>query len=129
MARDALEQRFAAIELLIYFSDRPSCATIDEECNSWPAMTPPPNPDKPAARLTKEQLSRLKAEAASPYRGLRKLIYFTFGASGLIGGLIFFLGLLAGRQGWSEGLPNLGVQVGVVALMIWLWRIDRDRRS
>lgn len=81
-------------------------------------------------RRDPELYQRLKAEAAAPYRGLRKFIYFGFAASGLIGGVIFLAQILAGRD-VSEALPNLAIQVGVVALMVWLIRLenraDRDR--
>jgi hypothetical protein len=80
-------------------------------------------PDKPANRsnLDREQYTRLKAEALAPYRGLRKFIYFAFGASGAIGGFVFLTQWLAGREE-SATLPNLALQLGVVALMIGLWR-------
>lgn len=77
-------------------------------------------------KFTPEQYARLRAEAAAPYRGLRKFIYFTFGASGLIGAVIFLAQLAAGRN-VSTALPNLALQVGVVALMIFLFRLERER--
>lgn len=70
-----------------------------------------------------EAYARLKAEAAAPYRGLRKFIYVAFGASGFIGGFIFLTQLIAG-QNVAEVLPNFAVQVGVVALMVWLFRLE-----
>jgi|JI8StandDraft_2_1071088.scaffolds.fasta_scaffold12985_4 hypothetical protein len=73
-----------------------------------------------------ELMARLKAEAKAPYRGLRRVFYGTFAASGAIGGFIFLLKLLAGGDP-GEVLPNLALQAGVVALMIWLFRIDRPR--
>ncbi|AFY90516.1 MAG: hypothetical protein CLLPBCKN_007823 [Chroococcidiopsis cubana SAG 39.79] len=77
-------------------------------------------------RLTSEQYARLRAEAAAPYRGLRKFIYFSFGASGLIGAVIFLAQLAAG-QNVSNALPNFALQVGIVALMIFLFRLERGR--
>ncbi|NHC33602.1 DUF3493 domain-containing protein [Scytonema millei] len=77
-------------------------------------------------RFTPEQYARLKAEAAAPYRGLRKFIYFSFGASGLIGAVIFLAQLVAG-QNVSNALPNFALQVGIVALMIFLFRLERGR--
>lgn len=71
--------------------------------------------------MTSEQYARLKSEARAPYRGLRKFIYMGFGASGFIGGAIF-LAQLAGGGDASSILPNLAVQIGVVALMVWLLR-------
>lgn len=76
-------------------------------------------------RFTNEQYDRLKAEAAAPYRGLRKFIYIAFGASGFVGALIFLAQLAAGNQADSP-LSNLALQVGVVALMVFLFRLDRE---
>ncbi len=77
--------------------------------------------------LDPELYARLKAEAASPYRGLRKFVYLAFGASGLIGAFIFVLQLLAQKTSLEVGLPSLALQVGVVALMVFLWRWDKSR--
>ena len=65
--------------------------------------------------------NRLKSEAMNPYRGLRQFIYIGAGASAFIGAFIFFFQLLAGRQIEST-LPNLAIQLGVVILMVVLWR-------
>lgn len=75
-------------------------------------------------RFTPEQYARLKAEAAAPYRGLRKFIYVACGASGFIGGTIFLSQLAAGRN-VTSALPNFALQVGVVALMIFLFRLEK----
>lgn len=75
------------------------------------------------SRTDPELYARLKAEAAAPYRGLRRFIYGAFAASGAIGGFVFLTKLLAG-QSVSETLPNLALQVGIVALMIWLLRLE-----
>ncbi|CAN1213449.1 DUF3493 domain-containing protein [Tumidithrix helvetica PCC 7403] len=80
---------------------------------------------KPSKRFTSEQYAKLKAEAASPYRGLRKFIYATCGASGAIGAFVFFTQLLAGRGEFETTLGNLALQMGVVALMVWLFRLER----
>lgn len=79
---------------------------------------------KPARQLDPEQYARLKAEAKAPYRGLRQFVYVACGASGLIGGLIFLTQILAGRQ-VADALPNFALQVGVVALMVWLFRLEQ----
>jgi hypothetical protein len=73
------------------------------------------------SKLSPEKYSRLRAEAKAPYRGLRRIIYLTFGASGLIGALIFLAQLAAGRY-VSSTLPNLALQIGIVILMIVLLR-------
>ncbi|HEY9891313.1 MAG TPA: DUF3493 domain-containing protein [Candidatus Sericytochromatia bacterium] len=75
-------------------------------------------------QLSPEKYARLRAEAKAPYRGLRKFIYVTFGASGFIGAVVF-LAQLAGGQEVATALPNLALQIGVVALMIWLFRLDK----
>ncbi len=84
-------------------------------------MVKPPQ-DK---RFTSEQYDRLKAEAVAPYRGLRRFIYIAFGASGFIGALIFLAQIAAGKQ-TDAPLSNLALQVGVVALMVVLFRWDRE---
>lgn len=77
-------------------------------------------------RLDPETMARLRSEAAAPYRGLRRLFYGAFAASGALGGFIFLLKLLAGDDP-AEVLPNLALQAGVVALMVWLFRIDQAK--
>lgn len=69
-------------------------------------------------------LERLKAEAQAPYKGLRKTFYLVFAASALIGSFIFALKLIAGTNEEAT-LPNLGLQLGVLALMIWLYRREK----
>lgn len=88
-----------------------------------------PNPKiRGAQRFTPEQYARLQAEAAAPYRGLRKFIYVAFGASGFIGALVFLAQLAAGRD-VEAALPNLALQIGVVALMIFLFRWDQNKQK
>lgn len=70
-----------------------------------------------------EKYAFLKAEAAAPYRGLRKFVYVGFAASGAIGAFIFVTQLLAGQE-VGDTLPNLAIQIGVVALMVWLLRLE-----
>ncbi|MFP4120870.1 DUF3493 domain-containing protein [Coleofasciculus sp.] len=88
-----------------------------------------PNNRQPQSNLKSRQMSpekyaRLKAEAKAPYRGLRKFIYGAFAASGFIGGLVFLAQLIAGRE-VGTAFPNLALQVGIVALMIWLFRLEQ----
>jgi hypothetical protein len=82
----------------------------------------------PKNTLNPEQYARLKAEMAAPYRGLRQFIYIACGASGFIGAFVFFSQLLAGRD-IDSALPNLALQVGVVALMVLLWRWEQRRQK
>lgn len=70
-----------------------------------------------------EKYAFLKAEAEAPYRGLRKFVYISFAASGAIGAFIFLTKLLAGQE-VGDTLPNLALQIGVVALMVWLFRLE-----
>jgi uncharacterized protein DUF3493 len=82
----------------------------------------------PKNRLNPEQYARLKAEMATPYRGLRQFIYLGCGASGLIGTFVFFFQVLAGRD-IENALPNLALQIGIVALMLFLWRWEQRRQK
>ncbi|MCV3215741.1 DUF3493 domain-containing protein [Plectonema radiosum NIES-515] len=82
----------------------------------------------PKNRVNPEQYARLKAEMAAPYRGLRQFIYIGCGASGFIGAIVFFFQLLAGRD-INSALPNLALQVGVVTLMVFLWRWEQRRQK
>ena len=74
-----------------------------------------------------EQYKRLRREAKSPYRGLRLFIYAAFAGSGFIGAVVFFTKLIAGNGNLESNLGNFGLQVGVLALIIWLYRIDRSK--
>lgn len=74
--------------------------------------------------LSPEQYQRLKSEMNHPYRGLRQFLYIAFAGSGFIGA-VFFLAQLASGQEVSSAFPNFALQVGVVALMILLFRWDR----
>jgi Low psii accumulation1 / Rep27 len=69
---------------------------------------------------------RLQAEAKSPFRGLRQFIYVSCAISGAVGGVVFFFKLLAGKN-LEATIPNLALQIGVVALMVWLLRIDQSK--
>ncbi|MEM6400552.1 MAG: DUF3493 domain-containing protein [Cyanobacteria bacterium P01_D01_bin.116] len=90
-----------------------------------------PNPKNSTnkRKLDPQMYARLKAEAASPYRGLRKFVYLSFSASGLIGAFIFVLQLLAQKTSLEVGLPSLALQLGVVALMVFLWRWEDSREE
>ncbi|NES80294.1 MAG: DUF3493 domain-containing protein [Moorea sp. SIO2B7] len=82
------------------------------------------NPKNLRQQLSPEKYARLKAEAKAPYRGLRKFIYLAFAASGFIGALIFLAQLAAGRE-VTSALPNFALQIGVVALMVFLFRWEQ----
>jgi hypothetical protein len=71
-----------------------------------------------------DQYARLKAELQAPYRPLRQFIYFGLGASGFIGAIVFLAQLLAGRD-VATAFPNFALQVGLVALMIGLFRWEQ----
>jgi len=55
---------------------------------------------------------------------MRRFFYVGFAASGAMGAFIFFTQALAGRD-VSQALPNLAVQLGVIALMVWLLKVDQ----
>lgn len=74
--------------------------------------------------MSQEKYARLREEARAPYRGLRMFIYLVFGLSGFVGGLVFLAQILAGRDVMAA-LPNFALQAGVVALMVWLAKVDR----
>ena len=86
-------------------------------------MTEDPWGDRVSQVPVKDRYARLRAEAAAPYRGLRKFIYGAFAMSGAVGAFVFFMQALAGRD-VETALPNLALQVGVVALMVWLFRLE-----
>ena len=75
-------------------------------------------------QLSPEIYARLKAEAKAPYPGLRQFIYVAFGASGFIGAVVFLAQIAAGQE-VTTALPNLALQIGVVALMVWLFRLEQ----
>ncbi|MEG3938677.1 MULTISPECIES: DUF3493 domain-containing protein [unclassified Microcoleus] len=82
--------------------------------------TAPKNP----RNLSRQQYERLTAEIATPYRPLRQLVYVACGASGFIGGLVFLAQIASGRE-IGSALPNFALQVGVVALMVFLFRLEQ----
>lgn len=81
---------------------------------------------KPKPSIDPELYRRLKAETKAPYRGLRQFVYVSCLASGAIGGVIFFFKVIAGRD-LETNVPNLALQIGVVAVMVWLLRIDQSK--
>ncbi|MGB0560940.1 MAG: DUF3493 domain-containing protein [Spirulinaceae cyanobacterium] len=82
-------------------------------------MPHPPNLSKDDP----EKYARLKAEAKAPYKGLRNFVYIGFGASAFIGAVIFVLQGLAGTAR-NATFANLALQLGVLALMIGLFRYE-----
>ncbi|QQE65949.1 hypothetical protein GFS31_26420 [Leptolyngbya sp. BL0902] len=81
---------------------------------------PPPN--RPPQGMSPERYARLRAEAKAPYRGLRRVVYLTAGASAAIGAFIMITQGLAGRATADLGL-NLLIQFGVLGtagLLLWL---------
>ncbi|MEL6471147.1 MAG: DUF3493 domain-containing protein [Cyanobacteria bacterium J06623_4] len=78
--------------------------------------------------MSQARYDRLVAESQAPYKGLRKFIYASVGASGAIGGFVFFTKILAGRD-VAASLPNLALQIGVVALMVFLFRWESREKE
>ncbi|MDJ1177382.1 DUF3493 domain-containing protein [Roseofilum sp. BLCC_M91] len=91
-------------------------------------MPSDPPRSKPGRKssLSPEKYARLKAEAKAPYRGLRQFIYATFATSGFIGAFIFLAKLASGDR-ITTNLGNLAVQIGVIALMVWLFRLENRK--
>jgi hypothetical protein len=90
-----------------------------------PASTKPAKAaQKAAQKLDPELYAQLKAELKTPYKGLRQFVYLACGASGFIGAFIFLTQLIAGQDA-GVILPNLALQIGVVALMVWLFRLEQ----
>lgn len=84
-------------------------------------------PSSPSPKSSdNDQYAYLRAEAKAPYRVLRRLIYMAFGASGLIGAVVFLAQVLTFHD-LGNTIPNLALQLGVLALMIWLFKIDRAK--
>lgn len=79
------------------------------------------------SKLNPQQYEKLRRETKSPYRGLRIFIYIAFAGSGLIGAIVFLAKLIAGNGELEANLGNLMLHIGVLALMIWLYRIDRSK--
>jgi len=72
--------------------------------------------------MSTEKYARLRAEAKAPYRGLRRVVYLTVGASAAIGAFIMITQGLAGRATADLGV-NLLIQFGVLGtagLLLWL---------
>ncbi len=88
------------------------------------SKNPKPNSKINPQQLSPEKYAKLKAEAKAPYRGLRKFIYVAFAGSGFIGAVVFLSQLAAGQE-VTTALPNLALQVGVIALMVWLFRLEQ----
>ncbi|WAL59735.1 DUF3493 domain-containing protein [Thermocoleostomius sinensis] len=82
-------------------------------------------PPRSSQTLDPETRAQLLAELKSPYRGLRQFVYLACGASGCIGAFIFLTQLLAGRASAETALPNLALQVGIVVLMVSLFRWEQ----
>ena len=79
--------------------------------------------------MSQARYDKLVAESQAPYKGLRKFAYAAFGASGAVGGFVFLAKILAGRD-LAQSVPNLALQLGVVALMVFLYRWeDRTQKK
>jgi Low psii accumulation1 / Rep27 len=80
-----------------------------------------PNPPMSDLRQTNpEKYAALTAEAQAPFRSLRLFVYASCVISAGVGGMVIFLGILAGRN-LEVAIPNFAVNAGVVALMTWLF--------
>lgn len=86
-------------------------------------MTNSPKNSRP--KLDTQKYAKLKAEAKAPYKGLRQFFYLAFGASGFIGAIVFLAQLAAGRD-VVRALPNFALQLGVIVLMVSLFRLEKS---
>jgi hypothetical protein len=75
-----------------------------------------------------EKFAALTAEAQAPFRSLRMFIYGSCVVSAGVGGVIIFLGILAGRD-LATAIPNFAVNAGVVALMTWLYLREQKAKT
>jgi Low psii accumulation1 / Rep27 len=75
-------------------------------------MTKPP--------LDREQLARLRSEVIAPGRGFRRFFYVAFAGSAFLGAFVFLMKAIAGED-LAQTLPNLLLQIGVGAGLVWLW--------
>ncbi|NJK61380.1 MAG: DUF3493 domain-containing protein [Synechococcaceae cyanobacterium SM2_3_1] len=80
-------------------------------------------PLDPRRPLSSADRVRLTSELAAPYRGLRKFVYLAVGTSCGLGAFVFGMRALAGRD-LETTLPNLALQVGILALAVFLFRIE-----
>jgi hypothetical protein len=48
--------------------------------------------------------------------------------SGFIGAVVFLARLIAGNGELEANLGSFALQIGVLALMLWLYRIDRSKK-
>lgn len=74
--------------------------------------------------LNEEQLSRLRAEAKAPYRGIRRFFYIALGGSAFLGGFVFLMKAIAGEN-LERTLPNLLLQIAVCTIIVLLWRREQ----
>ncbi len=90
-----------------------------------PSSTPrsPVSPKPVSPQIDPALYARLNAESKAPYRGLRQFVYIALGGSGFLGAVVFLSQAIAGRD-LGHTLPNLMLQLGVVALMVWLFRLE-----
>jgi hypothetical protein len=91
-------------------------------------MSQKPSDSSKPPHMPAEKYARLKAEAKAPYKGLRKFVYGAVGASGGIGAFVFLTQILAGRD-VSTALPNLLVQLGVIGVVILLFRLENRKEG
>jgi Low psii accumulation1 / Rep27 len=91
-------------------------------------MVQPNSPRGTKKQLDRETYARLKAEIASPYRGLRRFFYFASAGSGFIGAFIFLTQILAGRD-IETALSNLAVQAAVIAVAAFLWQWEQRQED
>eukprot|EP00741_Cyanophora_paradoxa_P016353 tig00020912_g15789.t1 len=110
-----------------------------EDSNAGEADQPAPAPPLPQPpRVSQQQparppsmASRLEQEVKTPFRTFRMFFYGVCGGSGAIGAFFFLaklaatLGGVRGSLPLSEVLPNLGIQIAVIAVCSWLYLTEK----
>lgn len=91
-------------------------------------MNDPSQSKRRPPNMSRKQYDYLMAEAKAPYKGLRKFVYGALGASGAIGAFVF-LAQIASGQNLGEAVPNFMLQIGVVALMVFLFRLENRSKA
>jgi Low psii accumulation1 / Rep27 len=78
--------------------------------------------------LDQEQLARLRSEAIAPGRGFRRFFYVAFSGSAFLGAFVFLMKAIAGED-LAQTLPNLLLQIGIGAALVWFWRREQPPKA
>ncbi|KAI0561463.1 Low psii accumulation 1 protein [Gracilaria domingensis] len=87
-------------------------------------------PDTPQSTRQYSQLTRLREETEAPFRKARMFVYAGSAASAAVGLFISGLRVIAALSGVSgvqplkETIPNVGINLSVIALFVFLLRLE-----